>query len=531
MRSLMERRHRMRYAKKRSILAAVIFFLCAASVIARADDKDFCQVVVLEGKAFLTNATIDRKPLKEGDLLAKGDLVEVPPGSEVDVAFDKAGKNIAHLETGSTTSLDSITPPVLSLKQGGIFAELKKLPRTTTFEVQTPTAIAAVRGTVYRTTFKEDRGTEVFNFSSSPVYVYAKDASGARSGQPLVLKESQKTEIAAKGEAPRPPSTMNDDERSVGEKIKSEIADHAGETAKKENPPASVEESPEAVLMELSRAYQNKDMAAFMSRVSDTFSYRGELEEFLRRDFHDYDGIQLNFFIGKVTDTPDGKTVQADWQLRVLPTALSTPIEVRGSGLQFIFVYEGGKLKMKAMRGANPLFGARSPEIAATSGVRSSVVSTLQNVEDFGTRQSRQAVIAVVGTQTNGNTVAPVNIQIISEKVYATGSQQEFAAQTPPGATNIEPELIVKLVDNPMNASLRNVTLQVTVTQSGGSTLVLTGRGDLLPGQNNTLRTSDSFTTAGTHTTGTMTFVIDPNREQPIVDRSNLTDTIDYSYL
>ncbi len=180
-------------------------------------EEDYrCEIMTVQGTASVVSAN-ETKPVKEGDLLKEGDQLKVEAGSYVDVAYDKQWNNITRIGENSDVTIKSIYPTGLKMKEGDIFAKLHRLPKGTTFEIQTPVAVAAVRGSEY---FTEHRGgeTKVFNYSPSPVEVFSFDKGGQLMDRTMI-QESEKTEIKGIAEAPRVPEKMSPDEmKRVDEK-------------------------------------------------------------------------------------------------------------------------------------------------------------------------------------------------------------------------------------------------------------------------------------------------------------------------
>lgn len=183
-----------------------------------------CEVLAVEGSAVLKSGN-DLRPARQGDLLNDGDTIETQKGAMLILAFDKEWKNVAQVEEDSVVRIQSVLPSVLYLNAGGLFAKLKELPEGSTFSVETPTAIAAVRGTEYRTVV-DDSGTEVFNVSDSDVYVFAKDSTGDTIGVPVILESEQKTRCADLGSMPQPPRPMSDSDRGGAFRVKERVEKH-----------------------------------------------------------------------------------------------------------------------------------------------------------------------------------------------------------------------------------------------------------------------------------------------------------------
>ncbi len=187
-------------------------FICASRPLRAQEEEFYCEVMSLEGTATVSNSTVSGKPIQEGDVLKTEDLITVGAGSYVDLAYDKDWNNVTRVEENSKVRLRSLYPTTVELEEGGVFAKLKSLPKDSTFEVKTPTAIASVRGTEYRTTFLSGE-TQIYNVSDSDVYVYGLDDSGSKQqAEPVVLKHSQATAIQSRGVAPKPPRAMQERE-------------------------------------------------------------------------------------------------------------------------------------------------------------------------------------------------------------------------------------------------------------------------------------------------------------------------------
>lgn len=200
---------------KKSVLSVLMLVaVCATSLSVFAEDY-YCEVMTLKGSAFVTSSDSIRKPLKEGDLLKVGDVVEVDPASQLDVAYDKEWNNITRIWENSKVTIKSILPTGLKLDDGDIFAKLHQLPKGTTFEIQTPTAVAAVRGTEFMTSV--DNGvTSVVSFSPSPVEVFNLNSEGGLGSREILL-ESEKTVVAVDEPPSLPEKASEEDLRKAAE--------------------------------------------------------------------------------------------------------------------------------------------------------------------------------------------------------------------------------------------------------------------------------------------------------------------------
>ena len=189
-----------------------ISFISAFPVSASAGESDAaCVFVSLENSAWIVHKNSDVKStLKVGDALREGDRVIVIRGNKVQLAFDKACQNIVQIEGETTFTLNSLEPAKISMEKGKMFALLDNLPQGSQFSIQTPTAIAAVRGTRYQVNTVNDQ-SNVFVYRGE-VGVNALGSSGEITGPTLGVIAGQKTSVIGVGQAPLPPAAMTDEE-------------------------------------------------------------------------------------------------------------------------------------------------------------------------------------------------------------------------------------------------------------------------------------------------------------------------------
>ena len=199
------------------ITSVVLIFGSSANALA---EDGYCEVMTVEGSAAVLRNGVSA-PIKEGDHLKTGDRIEVGQGSLVDLAYDNAWKNVTRIRENSEVKIGSLVPTHINMKQGDIFSRIKALPAGASFEVETPTAVAAVRGTEFRTLTEPDGRTEIQNFSELPtsqILVFGMDSAGKRLDSPVTLDIEKKTEIPKVGDAPLPPRLMTPEELNEGNK-------------------------------------------------------------------------------------------------------------------------------------------------------------------------------------------------------------------------------------------------------------------------------------------------------------------------
>ncbi len=293
---------------------------------------------------------------------------------------------------------------------------------------------------------------------------------------------------------------------------------------------ATVSEDPAKVLLEMAKAYDGKSFAGFISRVSENFPNKGELEEFVRRDFRDYSSIKIDVFTRRTVDIPNGKSIQADWNMTFFPTSVSGQIRITGSNLEFVFVNEEGKLKLIQMRGQNPLFGARSPDVAAAAGVPTSVVQTLQKIEDEGVMSARQTAMMLIAAQIQtGMADLPVTFEIIEAFAnYTNGAMEQVNFDAVQTLRPFKAGGQVRIIDNPKNIDFNGVMLLITDSLTGGSVSVTS---TVDANQTVAFRADQDITLPAPFAgrSGTITFILDPDNKFIMIDKSKKTVRVSYT--
>lgn len=87
------------------------------------------------------------KTLEQGSVIRTGDQIRTGPGAFAEVRFDDFYINTARITENSMAEFVSIEPTKIYLSDGEVFSSLDGLPKGTTYQVVTPTAVAGVRGT------------------------------------------------------------------------------------------------------------------------------------------------------------------------------------------------------------------------------------------------------------------------------------------------------------------------------------------------------------------------------------------------
>ena len=186
------------------------------------------EVMNVRGRAYVTNTQQSRAPLKIGDFIQAQDIVETDADGRLDISFDKEWKNVARIEENAQMTVRSVVPASLELRQGGIYADLRSLPKRSVFKVTTPSAVASVRGTEFRTIHTLDQ-VMIYNYSNSPVEVYGRTSDGHLLKPATVLKARQKTTVPGVGAPPDPPQLMSPSDSEQGARMRAQIESKSGE--------------------------------------------------------------------------------------------------------------------------------------------------------------------------------------------------------------------------------------------------------------------------------------------------------------
>ena len=93
------------------------------------------------------------KDLKVGDVIQSGDQIQTGTGSALTIYFDKSKQNAIRIPAETSAVFTSIEPTSIELKSGSVFNVVDGLANGSSWKVTTPSAVAAVRGTVFMITF------------------------------------------------------------------------------------------------------------------------------------------------------------------------------------------------------------------------------------------------------------------------------------------------------------------------------------------------------------------------------------------
>ncbi len=125
-----------------------LFIICASSAVLSG---------AVEAKTMVTEMQGDCQVMRENAAMVgtkgfeakPGDKIMTGPDGRLDMTWNKMAG--CRMLPSSQVSLTEFNPAKmhLNVEKGNVILNLNKLPKDTTFEVETPTAVAAVRGTQF----------------------------------------------------------------------------------------------------------------------------------------------------------------------------------------------------------------------------------------------------------------------------------------------------------------------------------------------------------------------------------------------
>jgi len=159
---------------KRLIVAVLFISITFAFVVSQANAQMLDNPVIVYAEGTVTvNITGTFEPAEKGKVLDGSSIIKTSADSYCDIAFDSAKKNIISIGPNSEVNAGQFNNKVKLLK-GRVFAQLDGLKKGSTFEVETPVAIAGARGTAWETIFEK---IARFNVAESTINVSGKGGS------------------------------------------------------------------------------------------------------------------------------------------------------------------------------------------------------------------------------------------------------------------------------------------------------------------------------------------------------------------
>jgi hypothetical protein len=161
-----------------SLVACGVALAMVCTLAAQSADQSAAKVVRLKGDARYKTGNNDWRPLKVGDVVHAGAVIQTGAGSRIDLVLGDASAPVARPVpsemmtyqptaeqnilrvwentligvdklTQMQTGADVVTETQLDLKAGHISGSVKKMSAASKFEVKIPNGVAAIRGTIY----------------------------------------------------------------------------------------------------------------------------------------------------------------------------------------------------------------------------------------------------------------------------------------------------------------------------------------------------------------------------------------------
>lgn len=179
-------------------VTALLLFSSAAGPAAEApegpaDEKPCAELLEISGPVEVSTAKGPFAPAKAGMVLNPGDRIKTGRDATAVVSFDAEDKNISRIGAGSDVVIILGTTEKLELVNGDVFSALENLPKGSTFEIRTSTAVAGVRGTDWRVSADAET-TDVEAFDNR-VYVANIERDGSVSRTTTVLYPGFKSRV------------------------------------------------------------------------------------------------------------------------------------------------------------------------------------------------------------------------------------------------------------------------------------------------------------------------------------------------
>ena len=148
----------------KSLVVCGVALAMVSTLVAQTANETVAKVVRIKGGVRYKAGNNDWMPLKGGDIVKPGTLIQTAPDSFVDFGLGSGStpnveQNIVRLWgntllsidklTATQTGADEVTETQLDLKAGHIFGIVKKMSAGSKYEVKIPNGVAGIRGTVY----------------------------------------------------------------------------------------------------------------------------------------------------------------------------------------------------------------------------------------------------------------------------------------------------------------------------------------------------------------------------------------------
>lgn len=145
--------------KKRNylIMAGIISAIFAIIISCSFKSNEETRVIFVTGNAEIRHNQGNAEPMNIKMLLKKGDIIKTGSGFVLIQIGDNIMVRIQSNTTVEVAKLFDQAETRLSLSNGQLISAVKKLSKNSNFRIQTPTALASVRGTQYSISYYKSR--------------------------------------------------------------------------------------------------------------------------------------------------------------------------------------------------------------------------------------------------------------------------------------------------------------------------------------------------------------------------------------
>lgn len=171
-----------------SFFAALCLFLTVEACHASGSHTE-AKVLSFEGHVQRkTPSWTQWKNVQKNEILARGDQILTGPNSTCEIGVGEGTKSVVKLRADSKAALTSLDPVKIDLESGKVLSWVRGMKPGSTFQVSTPTAIAAVRGTGW------EQGAHAIKVFEATVYLTGAggQASDVPEGKGLAIGDDGK---------------------------------------------------------------------------------------------------------------------------------------------------------------------------------------------------------------------------------------------------------------------------------------------------------------------------------------------------
>ncbi|MFA6216966.1 MAG: FecR family protein [Candidatus Omnitrophota bacterium] len=228
------------------------------------------EIIYLEGSVQVQSAMDDAwKKAEKGMQVDIGDSIRTARHSRVDIALDAEKKNTIRLEQRTQVVLNSASEGTLDrldLSRGMVYSNLENIKAGLSFEVNTPSAVAGVRGSSYRV-YTERDSDEVSAYKDT-VFIKTYDANKQQTTETM-LPEGFKTFIE-RFETPGALIQVSLREFERFDNLKDDLLDNAAGIVREKSEGQQKGEGKQTKTDLEQKTDQSADQGGIIEEVSDT---------------------------------------------------------------------------------------------------------------------------------------------------------------------------------------------------------------------------------------------------------------------